>query len=259
MQKALRWILAIILWIFWFWFFKHNFNLSQYIEFLSTEWSTNFSKNFSIANPNTRWSFLYSNNTEPEIDPLDAKLAELNRIAELWVTTWENTNISWNINDETDLDINSFWTWVFSWTDSILSWFEDNWETLLSWKKTPKEDFFEDENTKTTWNDVASWNNNSNDFADFEDFFNEWEETTWTWNSEEEKEVTTNNTWENNNLTGENNQEEDFFESETTIPEETWDKEDWTWNNLSWTKKGDLTPLLQKRLQQYQEFKKTLD
>ena len=287
MQKILRWLLIFFISLFWFWFYKNNFDINKYVDYLTNQWANNFQQTFNIQKPNTRLSFLYFDENVDIIDPLDAELERLNKIAELWIDSNNETNNSWQTLEQTT-------TWEDTNQENIEKILEEDItisgedidEAQLTWQEQDYESLFEEEFWEQTNQDTKTWDNLENDFSDITNNQTQNEDS----ENLDKTEIpgtntTQENTWNNPKTQNEN--------TETPKNNLTWTESNtWNWDSNSWITKENLSSwnlsnkqpinneqitntgstdsnnqpsttnpnqILQKRLEQYKQFKQTLE
>lgn len=199
-MKILRFLLAVILFIFGFGFYKHNFDVNEYISYMSNDWAINFAQNFDISKSNTWLSFLYLDDVKPNnTDELEQQLQDIETLiknsssgsdeqisGDDFVNTWsdlgwsDSTSVwsgdNWlSESDSTDLSSGAASSFVetdvvvWSWYIDELTWnFDNTWDTVLpdlgstwnTWKMSGN----------VSWkNSGDSMNFDENDFGDYFD------------------------------------------------------------------------------------------
>lgn len=294
MKKVFFLILFFLIGIFCFGLYKHNFDITKYLTYVSTEWITNFVADFDPTNPNTRLRFLYPVNEETDhIDPLDAELAKL-----IESTSWEAlswSQMEWKLSWE---NLPSTNTWQenilsLSWTTTWLTQNTQTWENTFDDFEAFFNEHVDDSNSEQNglnneqtiniW--LWSWNETNTSSIDTISLVQQtktWtiheqkdqKQSLWTWETwDNKKQITSWNTWETTT-----NIQIITTKQQTWSKIETNKKENYllSWNLSGTTNTGNniygtgfrnktgttyetqLSPLLQKRLEQYREFKKTL-
>ena len=259
MKYILRFLFALVLAVFWFGLYKHDFDIVAYANYLQSEWSSTFLEKWDISSPSTWTLLLYDDEIKQnELSLLEQELEKINKL-----TDFDENTATWALNTW-DQEWNSL-SWVaLSW--SILSWSTLSW-SVFSWSAYSGAmlSWLNDTNTAwmSGWKKDDSTDTEDDPFSDFAWFFDAIDDvessdtpTIWFTGSTE---PSPSGSWTSLNQSPKPVQPNAPTQPQ---PSKTWSsKLSWSVEQnsivLSWATKTE-DALLQKRLEQYKTYKKSL-
>lgn len=251
MRHFLRALLLLILGLLGFGFYKHDFNVNEYFYYLSNEAGNNISTKLVLTNPNTRHVILYDDQQEDlATAQLEAQLEKLNQLAESATNTGNSLDtptsgqlavFSGNTlpgSETTSENITQTWQTTTGEADGFSGFDFDEIESLFDFDSTG------DNNTNTEENSPVDMTPEALAEAALKEKGEQHEDPKDTQNITEPRPEDTAETDED-----QANDTDTILETETTNESEPELEDDGS----------GLSPLLQKRMKQYREYKKTLE